>query len=101
MRMLVRSLALLSESGIRCCWDLRYRSQMWLWLLCRPAAAALIRPLAWEHLHAMGEDLKRRKKERKKEREREKEKSKVQSCVCVMCYHVGQEWEDNIRQIGR
>ena len=30
-----------------------------LWLWCRPAATALIRPLAWELPHAAGEVLKR------------------------------------------
>ena len=30
-----------------------------LWLWCRPAAAALIQPLACELLHAMGAALKR------------------------------------------
>ena len=32
-----------------------------LWLWCRPAAAALIRPLAWELLYATGAALKRKK----------------------------------------
>ena len=31
-----------------------------LWLWCRPAAAALIRPLAWEPLYATGAALKKR-----------------------------------------
>ena len=42
--------------GIWCCHE--------LW--CRLAAAALIRPLAWELPHAMGADLKRPNKKRKK-----------------------------------
>ena len=29
-----------------------------LWLWCRPAAIALIQPLAWELLHAVGAALK-------------------------------------------
>ena len=33
-----------------------------LWLWCRPAAAALIGPLAWELPHAVGAALKRKKK---------------------------------------
>ena len=33
-----------------------------LWLWCRPAAAALIRPLAWELPYATGVALKRKKK---------------------------------------
>ena len=32
-----------------------------LWLWCRPGAAAPIRPLAWEPLHAAGSALKRQK----------------------------------------
>ena len=42
-----------------------------LWLWCRPvaAAAALIRPLAWELPYAMGVALKRRKEGRKGEKE--------------------------------
>jgi len=37
-----------------------------LWLWCRPAATALIRPLAWEPSHATGAALKRQKKKKKK-----------------------------------
>ena len=33
----------------------------WLWLWCRPAAVALIRPLAWELPYAMGVALKSKK----------------------------------------
>ena len=33
----------------------------WLWLWCRPAAIAPIRPLAWEPPYAVGEALKRQK----------------------------------------
>ena len=51
-----------------------YLALLWLW--CRPAAAALIRPLAWEPPYAMGEALKktRDKKKKKKKKERKKEK---------------------------
>ena len=38
----------------------------WLWLWWRPAATALIRPLAWEHPYATGAALKIQKDERKK-----------------------------------
>ena len=34
----------------------------WLWLWCRQAAAALIRPLAWELLYAEGTALKEKDK---------------------------------------
>ena len=40
-----------------------------LWLWCRPAATALIRPLAWEHPRAAGAALKRLKKKKEKENE--------------------------------
>ena len=33
-----------------------------LWLCCRPAATALIRPLAWELPYAMGSTVKRQNK---------------------------------------
>ena len=33
---------------------------MSLWLWCRPAATALIRPLAWETPYAVGAALKRK-----------------------------------------
>ena len=35
---------------------------MWLWLWCRPAAAAPIQPLAWKLPCAAGVALKRKKK---------------------------------------
>ena len=38
------------------------------WLWCRPAAAALIRPLAWEPPNAMGAALKRPKTKKKKQK---------------------------------
>ena len=34
----------------------------WLWLWCRPAPVALIRPLAWETPYAVGVVLKKKKK---------------------------------------
>ena len=37
-----------------------------LWLWCRPAATALIVPLAWEPPYATGAALKRQKKKKKK-----------------------------------
>ena len=37
-----------------------------LWLWRRPAAVALIQPLAWEPAHAMGAALRKRKKEKVK-----------------------------------
>ena len=35
-----------------------------LWLWCRPAAAALIQPLAWERPYAAGVAIKREKKKK-------------------------------------
>ena len=46
----------------------------WLWLWCRPAATAPIRPLAWEPPYAEGvaqEKGKKIKKERKKKKTQE------------------------------
>ena len=42
--------------------DRRVMDSALLWLWCRPAAAALIQPLAWELLYAAGAALKRQKK---------------------------------------
>ena len=39
-----------------------------LWLWCRPAATALIGPLAWESPYAAGAVLQRQKKKKKKRR---------------------------------
>ena len=48
-----------------------------LWLGCRPAAMALIRPLAWELPYAKSAALKRPKKEkRKKEKKKERKKER-------------------------
>ena len=63
MRTQVRSLALLSE--------LRMQHGHELWP--RPAATALIRPLAWGFPYAMGAALKKRPKKKKKKKKKKKE----------------------------
>ena len=55
MRTWIQSLTSLSGLRILCCHE--------LW--CRLAAAALIQPLAWELLYAVGAALKRPKKKKK------------------------------------
>ena len=45
-----------------------------LWLWHRPAAAAQIRPLAWEPPYAVGATLKRQKKNKRKQRNQKKKK---------------------------
>ena len=63
MRIQVRSLASVSCGiGLRLSSDLVL---MWLW--CRLAAAALIRPLACELLYAVSAALKSKRKEKKKD----------------------------------
>jgi len=47
-----------------------------LWLWCRPAAAAPIRPLAWELPSALGAALEKAKKQKKKKRKKERKKKK-------------------------
>ena len=39
-----------------------------LWLWCRPAATALIRPLAWEPPYALGAALEKAKRQKKKKK---------------------------------
>ena len=41
-----------------------------LWLWCRPAAAARIRPLAWEPPYAVGAALQKAERPKKKKKER-------------------------------
>ena len=45
---------------------------MLLWLWCRSAATALIRPLAWELPYAVGVALKKQKTKKKKKKKKEK-----------------------------
>ena len=67
MRIRVQSLALLSELRIWHCCELcvghrRTSDPTWLWLWCRPAAAAPIGPLAGEPPYAVGTAPKRQRK---------------------------------------
>ena len=76
MRLHIRSLAPLSGSRIRCCHELWCRSQMRLGsgvavAVARPAAVALIGPLAWELACAAGAALKSEKEQAGREAERE------------------------------
>ena len=49
-----------------------------LWLWCRLAAVALMRPLAWESPYAMGAALKsKNKNEKKKKKEQKKGREKA------------------------
>ena len=57
----VKDLALLCCVGSRHGWDL---TLLWLW--CRPAATAPIRPLAWEPPHAMVATLQKTKRPKNK-----------------------------------
>ena len=59
-----------------------------LWLWCRSAAIALIRPLAWEPPYAESEALKKetKKKERKKSNT---SKDKQLACVSICINHDG------------
>ena len=41
-----------------------------LWLWCRPAATALIRPLAWEPPYAAGAAVEKTKKKKKKKKKK-------------------------------
>ena len=77
MRLQVGSLALLSGSRIRCCRELCLGRRhgldlLLLWLWRRLAAAALIRPLAWEPPYAAGAALE---KDEKTKKEKRKEKN--------------------------
>ena len=51
-----------------------------LWLWCRPAATALIQPLAWEPPHAVGAALKRQKTKTNKQT-----KTQLMNLVSLSC----------------
>ena len=70
MKTWVRSLTSLSRLRIWHCRELCRRGldPALLWLWCRPAAAAPIRPLAWKLPNAMGAALERKKKKKKKKK---------------------------------
>ena len=64
------------DAGLIRVWSL---ALLWLW--CRPAAVALILPLAWEPPYAIGAALKRQKtkKEEKKEKKKKASRCKFKS----------------------
>ena len=69
MRLLVRSLALLSGLSIAVSCGVGHSlgsDPVLLWLWHRPAATAPIRPLTWEPPYVMGVALENTKKEKKK-----------------------------------
>ena len=71
-----------------------------LWLWYRPAATALIRPLAWEPPYATGAALEKgkrqKKKKKKKGKEEEGENSAWEACV------LGQETScTNMKQLEK
>ena len=54
-----------------------------LWLWCRPAAIALIRPLDWEPPYAMAVGLEKAKRKKERREERKKEREKENSVVML------------------
>ena len=56
--------------GCRCSLD---TALLWLW--CRPAATAPIRPLAWEPPYAVGTALEKAKRQKKKKKKKKKKES--------------------------
>ena len=50
------------------------RALLWLW--CRLAAAAPMRPLAWELPYTVGAALKRKRKKKKKKKEKRKKEKR-------------------------
>ena len=52
---------------------------MWLWLWCRPVAAAPVQPLAWKHPYATGAALKSNKQKQKTNSYKEMKVTKMQA----------------------
>ena len=72
MRLRVQSLASLSGLGIRVSCGVGHKhgsDPALLWLWCRLAATAPIRPLAWEPPYAAGAALEKDKKEKNNNRD--------------------------------
>ena len=59
---------------------------VWLWLWCRPAAVALIRPLAWEPPYAMGAALKRQKQKRTNESKQASKQASKPALFLWLCH---------------
>ena len=57
-------------------------------LWCRPAAVALIRPLAWEPPYAVSAALNRKKKE-KKEKKKKRSALDVRNSICLSSAYNG------------
>ena len=70
--------SLTSFSGLR----IQHCCELW----CRPAATALVQPLAWEPPYAKGAALKRPKKKKK---EREKKEGRKRFYQSSYVYHFG------------
>ena len=88
MRMQVRSLASLSELRIQCCCGCGVGHRcgldlVLLWLWCRPAAAVLIWPLAWEPPYAAPAALKSKQQNKTNKRTNKKSSGKI-SCQSFM-----------------
>ena len=93
MRLWVQSLASLSGLRIWCCRELWCRLQTWLnlvllWLWCRPAGPAPIRPLAREPPYAAGVALKKDKRQKK---------NLIRSTMHVMMLEMKGSWEEYIQ----
>ena len=55
-----------------------------LWLWCRPAATALIRPLVWEPPHSVGVALKKIKTKRQKTKKKDDIDDRIHNCNFIM-----------------
>ena len=71
-------------AGRRCGLDLAL-----LWLQCRVAATALIRPLAWEPTYALSAALKKRKRQKKKRKDCELRKISLEEMSITVFAHLG------------
>ena len=83
MRMRVGSLALLSGLRIRHCHGVGLKlasDPVLLWLWCRPAAVALIRPLAWELPSAEGAALKSKQQQQQQQQNNNSNKHTSPKC---------------------
>ena len=69
-----------------------------LWLWCRPAATALIRPLTWEPPYAAGATQEMAKRPKKKKKERKKKVVAQKFSFNAACTFFKEAMEDFLNQ---
>ena len=70
-----------------------------LWLWPRPAAAALIRPLAWDSPYAAGAALEKTKKKKKKKKKKRKNRPQTGRKYFQVTYSIRNLYQNTSRSL--